>query len=90
MLKTPLKMAREKRGITPQQLAAEVGVTQPTINRIENGKKRASLDLADRLSKFFGGTVTRDQILFPADYAKPIKPSSALPTRRRAQLQEAS
>lgn len=74
---TPLKVERCKRNLSATDLAQAMGVTQPTINRIENGRKRPSPDLANRLAKFFDNAVTRDQILFPEDYPtrakKPVR-----------------
>lgn len=63
-----------------------MNVKQPTLSRVENGKRRPSPELANRLAKYFGNAVTRDQILFPEDYAEPTgkKPS------RSTTLQEAS
>jgi transcriptional regulator with XRE-family HTH domain len=78
-MSTPLRLERERRKLTAEALAAGVGVTQPTINRIENGRKRPSPDLANRIAKYFGNAVTRDQILFPEDYADP---GSKKPVRR--------
>jgi transcriptional regulator with XRE-family HTH domain len=65
---TPLKRERLKRGLTGEAIAAAVGTTQATINRIEHGKQRPRAALAKRLAEYFGTTVTRDQILFPEDY----------------------
>jgi DNA-binding XRE family transcriptional regulator len=65
---TPLKIERVKRAVSTEALAAAVGVRAPSINRLENGRMRASPDLANRIAKFFGNAVTRDQILFPEDY----------------------
>ena len=67
-MKSPLKLERERRGLSAEALARAVGVKQPTINRIENGRKRPSPDLANRLAIFLEGSVTRDQIIFPEDY----------------------
>jgi transcriptional regulator with XRE-family HTH domain len=65
---TPLKKERLKRCLGTEELAAAVGVSQPTINRVENGIRRASPDLADRLQRYFGLSITRDQILYPEYY----------------------
>jgi transcriptional regulator with XRE-family HTH domain len=76
-MSTPLRVEREKRGMTTEELAIAVGVRQPTISRVESGRSRPSPELADRLAKYFGNAVTRDQILFPEDYveaAPPMKP----------------
>lgn len=75
---TPLRNERERLGLTTYDLAKAVGVNQSTIHRVESGKKRPSPDLADRLAKYFKNAVTRDQILFPEEYAL------AAPTPRKA------
>jgi transcriptional regulator with XRE-family HTH domain len=87
---TPLKLERTKRGIGIPALAKEMGVAQPTINRIENGKKRPSPELAKKLSHYFDNAVTRDQIMFPEEYPET---AGRKPIRRPAppvELQEAS
>jgi DNA-binding XRE family transcriptional regulator len=86
-MNTPLKVERERRGISADELARAVSVRQPTINRIENGKKRPSPDLANRIAKYFANAVTRDQILFPEDYTVADLPPKKTPTPR---LQRAS
>lgn len=46
-----LKRAREKRGMTQEQLAHKVGVHLVTISRIETGTRQPSMDLLQRLAK---------------------------------------
>jgi transcriptional regulator with XRE-family HTH domain len=72
---TLLRNAREKRGVTTYQVAAAVGVNQSQYSRVENGRRRPSPELANRIAKYFGNAVTRDQILFPEDYA-PTQPKT--------------
>lgn len=36
-------------GWTEQRIASEAGTTQPTINRIKNGRQRASFDIGQAL-----------------------------------------
>ncbi len=36
-------------GWTEQRIASEAGTTQPTINRIKNGRQRASFDIGQSL-----------------------------------------
>ena len=52
-----LKDLRAKKGITQEYLAKAVGVTRVTINYIENGEYRPSLELAFLLARFFGKTI---------------------------------
>ena len=52
-----LKDLRAKQSLTQEDLAKAVGVTRVTINYIENGEYRPSLELAFLLAKFFGKTI---------------------------------
>ena len=85
LLPTPLKIERERRKLSAEEVAKAVGVSQPTINRIELGRKRPSPELALRLEAYFGEPLNRDKILFPEFYAQPRKKPS-----RADRLQEAS
>lgn len=49
--------ARKDRGITQQKLSAAVGVKQPFIANIENGKKDPSLSLFMKILRSLGKTV---------------------------------
>jgi transcriptional regulator with XRE-family HTH domain len=74
---TLLRKAREKKGESTYVVAAAVAVNQSQYSRVENGKRRPSPELADRIAKYFGNAITRDQILFPEDYPEqaPSKPT---------------
>ena len=49
-----LRVCRARQDITQGQLAEAVGVSRQTIISIENGRYDPSLDLAFRLSRYFG------------------------------------
>lgn len=49
-----IKEYRKERKITQDELAIAVDVTRQTIISLENGKYVASLQLAFKLSRFFG------------------------------------
>lgn len=49
-----LPVLRAERGLSRQDLAAAVGVNYQTIGYLERGEYHPSLDLAFRLSEFFG------------------------------------
>ncbi len=53
-MKNKLKVLREERGISQEELARKLGVTRQTIIAIEKGKYDPSLRLAFKISKFFG------------------------------------
>ncbi len=52
-----LRAARQRAGLSQQQLADRVGVRKLAILRIENGKTRPSVDLALRLAQVLGESV---------------------------------
>lgn len=76
-----------KRKLSGEELARGVGITQSYIARLENGKSRPSLEVANRIARYLNNAVTRDQILFPEDYAVSDLPPKKTPTPR---LQRAS
>ena len=52
-----LKLIKERRtamGLTQARLATLVGVSQPHINDIENGKSKASIDVLFRIRDVLG------------------------------------
>ena len=52
-----IKDLRKQNKTTQDELASSVGVTRQTIISLENGKYNASLQLAYKISKFFGKTI---------------------------------
>lgn len=56
-MKTKLRELRTARGLTQQQLAAQVHVSARTILSIEKGQYNPSLMLAYRLAEVFGTSV---------------------------------
>jgi ribosome-binding protein aMBF1 (putative translation factor) len=60
---------RIQRGWTQQQLARELGVTQPRIAQIESASANVQIDTLDRLAAVFG--------VEPAGLLQPGKPSPA-------------
>ena len=52
-----MKKLRERRGITTAQLAEDVGVSQPTITRIEMGSRIPNVITALEIAKRLGVTV---------------------------------
>lgn len=66
---TPLRMARESRGLTIQQVATSVGIDPGNLSRIERGKQVPSKDLAEKLSQVFGGQVSETEIIYPERFS---------------------
>jgi DNA-binding XRE family transcriptional regulator len=54
MNRHPLSLYREQNGITQHDIAAAVGVTRWTINRIELGDRQPSVSLARKLVTLTG------------------------------------
>ncbi|MBR3593402.1 MAG: helix-turn-helix transcriptional regulator [Clostridia bacterium] len=52
-----IKTLRKEKGLTQDDLALAVGVTRQTIISLENGKYNASLQLAFKISSFFGESI---------------------------------
>lgn len=48
-----VKIIREKKGITQNELAHSLDVSRQTIHAIEKGKYNPSLDLSLKIAKFF-------------------------------------
>ncbi len=76
---TPLRMARESRGLTIQQVATSVGIDPGNLSRIERGKQVPSKDLAERLSQVFGGQVSETQIIYPERFVSAEPGKAELP-----------
>ena len=56
-LDNSIKELRKVRGVTQDELAGAVGVTRQTVISLENGKYNASLQLAYKISKYFGKSI---------------------------------
>jgi len=56
-----VRFLRKKQGLSTRQLGNKLEVTGSYLNRIENGLKRPSIDLVERMSRYFG--VTTDQLI---------------------------
>lgn len=52
-----IRELRKENKVTQDDLAGAVGVTRQTIISLENGKYNASLQLAHRISKYFGRSI---------------------------------
>jgi transcriptional regulator with XRE-family HTH domain len=56
-----LRTLREREGLTSRELGAILGVSNSYIIRIENGKKRPSIDLVTKMARYFN--VSTDQLI---------------------------
>ncbi|NMW27053.1 helix-turn-helix transcriptional regulator [Citrobacter freundii] len=67
-MQSPLRNVRKAHGFTLQHVAECVQVNQATLSRIERLEQVPSIDLAERLAKFFKGEISEMQILYPARF----------------------
>lgn len=67
---TPLKKIRISRKLTLMEVARAIGTDTGNLSRIESGKQR-SPDMAEKLSRYYGGAITELQILYPARFMEP-------------------
>lgn len=57
MIRNTVQKAREKKGLTQEELASAVGVTRQTIIALEKGNYTPSVALALRVAKVFKTSV---------------------------------
>ncbi|MDR5775931.1 MULTISPECIES: helix-turn-helix transcriptional regulator [unclassified Caballeronia] len=72
-MKSPLRQARERRGMTIARVASVIGIDPSNLSRVERGCQVPSFDVAERLAKFFDGEVPEMQILYPHRHKVPRK-----------------
>lgn len=56
-MKNRIEEIRKARGVNQEELAKALGVTRQTISSLENGRYNPSIELAYKLSKYFGMTI---------------------------------
>lgn len=69
-MKSPLRLAREKREMTLSALAKIVGSDVGNLSRIERGVQTPSAHLAERICAEFGGEVSELQLIYPSRYCE--------------------
>lgn len=62
---TKLRQARDKSGLTVDEICDRVGCTRPTLYRVENGEVTPRQDLARSLFKLYRGRVPLAAIYDP-------------------------
>jgi putative transcriptional regulator len=72
-MQSPLRNLRKSQGLTLSFVANLVDIDPANLSRIERGQQIASLDVAERLVKFYSGQINELQILYPQRYAKPTE-----------------
>ena len=56
-MKNRIEEIRKARGVNQEELAKALGVSRQTISSVENGRFTPSVELAYKLSKYFGMTI---------------------------------
>ena len=67
-MQNPIAERRTSRGMTQQQLAAELGVSRQTSISLENGKYNPSILLAHSIARLFGERI-EDIFIFEEEEA---------------------
>ena len=63
-METKIRLFRQEKGLTQQQLADLVGVTRQTVNALENARYNPSLLLAHNITKTLGKKYIEDIFIF--------------------------
>ena len=58
-----IKSLREQKGLLQKQVASELGLGISHYNKIENGQREASVEMLDKMAKFYG--ISIDKIVHP-------------------------
>ena len=56
-MKNRIEEIRKARGMNQEEMAKALGVSRQTISSLENGRYNPSVELAYKLSKYFGMTI---------------------------------
>jgi ribosome-binding protein aMBF1 (putative translation factor) len=64
-MKSPLRQAREKRGLTLKDVASGVSMDPGNLSRVERGEQVPSKDIVEALARFFDNSVTELEIIYP-------------------------
>ena len=67
-MKSPLRLARERRGLTLKFVSDQVGMDLGNLSRVERGESVPAKETIEALAKFFGHEVTEMQIIYPERY----------------------
>ncbi|EGT4314048.1 helix-turn-helix domain-containing protein [Cronobacter malonaticus] len=77
-MQSPLRKLRNSHGYTLSHVAGGVQVDPATLSRIERCEQVPSVELAERLVKFYEGEIDELQILYPSRYQS-AEPEAAKP-----------
>ncbi len=68
MQTTPLRKIRLEKQLTIAEVAAAISCDVGNLSRLERGTQTASLEIAEKLAKFYDKKITEMQILYPLRY----------------------
>ncbi|MBT1808194.1 helix-turn-helix transcriptional regulator [Enterobacter hormaechei subsp. xiangfangensis] len=78
-----LRNLRKSQGLTLSHVANLVEIDPANLSRIERGQQIASLDVAERLVKFYSGQINELQILYPHRYTQGMEAGhSSVPQKK--------
>ncbi|CDG90107.1 helix-turn-helix transcriptional regulator [Xenorhabdus bovienii] len=67
-MQTPLRKIRLDNKLKIAEVAAAVDCDVGNLSRLERGSQNASLEMAEKLSRFYNGMIDEMQILYPQRY----------------------
>ena len=67
-MQTPLRKVRLENNLTISEVAIAINCDVGNISRLERGIQTASVEMAEKLSKFYKGKIDELQILYPHRY----------------------
>jgi transcriptional regulator with XRE-family HTH domain len=70
-MKSPLRQIRERKGQTIVEVSRAVSIDPGNLSRVENGKQKASTELAEKLAQHFDNEISEMQILYPDRFMPP-------------------
>ncbi|MFS1563798.1 MAG: helix-turn-helix domain-containing protein [Candidatus Arsenophonus phytopathogenicus] len=69
-MQTPLRKIRIENELTIVQVVTAINCDAGNLSRLERGTQSASLELAEKLSRFYEGKISEIQILYPQRFIK--------------------
>lgn len=78
-MKSPLRQIRERKGQTIVEVSRAVSIDPGNLSRVENGKQKASTELAEKLAQHFNNEITEMEILYPDRFSAPDADASDVP-----------
>lgn len=73
-MKSLLRQARESRGLTVEEVAAQLGIPPGYYSQIERGERSVSAERAERIARVLGVSV--ESVFTPLRYARRLGPCS--------------